>query len=487
MAKARASTKKANAATESGGIEIIGEGRYPLVPLSSITVVERPAEGEETSKLFFNPRSVSSFTPERMRQLQTAIRTDGLQQPPIVRATVSGGKITLVELIAGERRVRSLLGIQTNDMPCYDDDAIPPEKYKAGDSVISCGRFGIVNKHVGDLVHIDFEADSIGCKETKICQYVDVYPTVSGAKLYENVPCKVVYNCTDRKALRLAWTENNESEPLTISEEIALVERLERMGHKQEEIAEMLNSNVTWVSQTSNFRSQLPEEAFQKLLSGKLSRNTAVTFLSFAGDDRDTLYDGTVKVEQRESAEKIQTHTRQKEELEDEEDLNLSEAKEADKAGDDKAAAKLRRKAATAKKKAEKEAERLERAKKDSGVLKQGHVKQAATELGIQPKKAKVLDRDEIESVFVKGIMPYLDGEVDKVTGNKIPMMMAALVRRTARAIIDGCHDPLFPIREYMYDNDEWQRPADEGSGIDNEATDFDVDTSEEELEIPVE
>jgi hypothetical protein len=67
---------------ESGDMSII------QVPIEAIDIVERPQVGKEFAKIIYNPRSISSFTPERMNELQYSIRLDGLQQPPIVRASI---------------------------------------------------------------------------------------------------------------------------------------------------------------------------------------------------------------------------------------------------------------------------------------------------------------------------------------------------------------------------------------------------------------
>jgi transcriptional regulator with XRE-family HTH domain len=246
-----------------------------------------------------------------------------------------------------------------------------------------------------------------------------------------------------------------------MAEEISLVERLEKMGKKQDEIAEMLGSNVTWVSQTSNFRAQLPEEAFAQLLNGTMTRHVAVTLLSYAPEDRPELYQATLKAEQKETEEKIKHFKEEKERLEDEEELLLDDARQASAVGDKTTEAKALRKAASKGMKAEKASEKVEKAKNESGVIKQGHVKKGAAEAGIAPKKAKLLDRHEIEETFVKGILPFLKSKIDPQTGYEIPGEFAGIVRRTAMAILRGSHDTLEPIREYMYDNGIWERPED--------------------------
>jgi ParB-like chromosome segregation protein Spo0J len=495
-------------AHEDEGIQITSSGKFQMVPLTAIQIVERPEIHEESDVLFFNPRHLASFTQEKMDALAHSIRAEGLQQPPIVRAISNGRGISRIELIAGERRLRSCRLIFENDLPCFHEDAPQPSRYNIGDNVLHKGRFGVVAACNQDSVVVDFEADPINDAEQKLCNIEDVYPTISGSELYETVPCRVVHDCCDERALRLAFSENDKSEPLTISEEVALVERLERMGKKQDEIAEMLGSNVTWVSQTANFRRQLPDGAFDKLLTGQMARHVAVSFLSYPSEDRDSLFQASIEAERIETQQKIQAHQELKEQLEDEEDLQAAEADKAEAEGDHRKAKKARRKAATLAQKADKEAERLHRAKKESGTIKQGHVKDGASKTGILPKKAKPFDNDDIEETFVKGIIPYLDGDgVDEISGEYVPAELAAIVRRTALAILSRTRDPLHPIREFMIDSGKWvlsdseneaesyddeEQPEDDDfphaaftkdKGLDNEVTDFDAADDDDDLD----
>jgi hypothetical protein len=452
--------------------------KFSLIPLSEIDIVERPAEGEENEKLFFNPRGPSSFTPDRMMQLQYSIRTDGIQQPPIVRLNEDS-----YQLIAGERRIRSCQSIVENDLPCFDEDNPRRDSYDKGDVVLYKGRFGTVIKELSDEIIVDFNDDCVGSQERKNCPIEDVFATVSGSELYENVPCKIVTDCSDQRALRLAFTENDQSEPLTIAEEVALVERLSRSGLKQEEIAELLGSNITWVCQTGNFRSQLPNKAFDKLIKGEMTRHVAVNFLSYSPDDREELFEATLEAETQETQEKISELTEEKERFEDEEEIAISDAIKADDDGDEKTARKLRKKAAGLASKATKAAGRLERVKRDKGNIKQGHVKSGAKAKGLQPKKIKSLDKNDIETIFVDGIQEFLEGEgVCEITGESVPAEYAAIVLSTAKAIIAGISDPIHPIREYMCEIGVWELPKRKKKN--KEEVSFDEDAIEEDETI---
>ena len=328
---------------KSKGVTISGEGKYPLVPIKNIEIVERPKPGE--IKLFYNPRSPESFDPESMRKLRTAIQIDGLQQPLLVRAITEKDIVTAIHLIAGERRLRSVRELIDLEAPCYDDKNPVPAKYKAGEWVICHCELAQVKSGKNGTYEVAFTRnDKI---ETLTVPYADLLPTVSAAKLYAHVPCYVHYNCDDRRALRLAFDENQRHEPLTTREEVELVERLVMAGYKQEDIVEMIDQNVTWVSQTASFRTQLPEDAFQKLLAGKLARNGAVNILSFAPEDRQALYDATVKAEEVDRQAAIVSLKRDQEHHEDAHDIAQHQAKKAGKAGNTKAEKKSAKKAAS--------------------------------------------------------------------------------------------------------------------------------------------
>lgn len=455
-----------SSATRTGkksGINIRKSGKYSLVLLDDITIVERPAIGEESSKLFYNPRDLESFTPEEMAKLEYSIRVDGLRQPPEVRAISEHGNVVRVELMSGERRVRSCTKIRDEDLPCFDAEAPKPKRFSKDAVVVYKGRFGTVVSHSGASVSVTFN-DDIG-RETKECDYSEVYPTVSGAKHYNDVWCLVHFDCSDERAIRLAFTENDNSLPLNVKEEINLVERLVRTVKpdgsllSQDEIAEILGSNITWVSQTLSFRNSLPKEVFDKLVKGEIVRNVAVCFLSYPQEDRSTLFKSAAVEEQKETAEKIKTNRIAKETSEDEEELHLATAKKAEQAGNTKLAEKARRKAGTAKNRAEKAAERLNRATSESGHIKQGHIKRGAAAANLSPRKAKSLDKDEIDAIFIRGMQKYvIGGEIDPETGNEIPTDLAEIVKHTALAIVNGSHDPIAPIRNYMRESGQWEQ-----------------------------
>lgn len=473
---AKGKTRIAKNSDATPQMAVLGDGgKYPLVSLKSINVVERP-KGETDSKLFFNPREEGSFTEESIGKLRDSIRKVGLQQPPIVRVEVDGDKITSTELIAGERRIRSLRSIVENKLPCYDEDSRQPAVYKKGDVVLWTIHFGRVISHKNGVVKIDLYEDALGEHD---CPEVEVHPTTPGDELYSFVPCKVVHNCDDQRALKLAFIENKESEPLTVQEEINLVSRLTKRGLKQDDIARLLGSNVTWVSQTGNFESELPKGAYQKLIDGTMARNVAVAILSYRPEDRQRIFEASLQVAKEETTKAIVTHREEKEKLEDEQDLLLDEAKQAEKKGDATKAARAARKAGIAASRAKKAAERQARAEEESGKLKQGHLKAGATKVGAQTKKVRALERDEIVSLYIVPLEKCLgDKVVDEVSGQVIPDQYIALVLATAQAIVLGNREPFSIIRNQMVEEGAWEAVEEKSS-----STIEDYTTEDDEFE----
>jgi ParB-like chromosome segregation protein Spo0J len=456
--------------------------KYPLIQLDSIKIVDRP---EESSKqIFFNPRSLASFTAEKMKALAYSIRTDGLQQPPIVRATQTNDNIENVELIAGERRIRSCLSLFANDEACYSDELDRPKLFKKDDIVLYKGRFGEVVKQQDGIVVVNFEEDEFGEEEQIECDYLSCFPTIGAKKLYEKIPCKVIYDCEDERALRLAFMENDQSEPLTIAEEISLVERLENSGYKQADISALLGANISWVSQTSNFQAKLPQKAYEKLLQGEITRHVAVSLMSYAEDKRESIFEAAIEAEKIETQNKINKNRIDLAKAQDELEIQAELESEAESAGDEAVLQRARRRSASASKKVANANAKSKRTVSESGHVRQGHLKAASAKTGIRSKKPKMLDRADIEDIFIASIADYIEGDAeDPETGEIVPADMAGIVRRTALAILESVRDPLSPIRDHMFDTGQWSMADEDDDEEDYEDEDEDEEDYEGEEE----
>lgn len=387
------------------------DDQYPLIETSQILIVERPEDGKGEEPLFFNPRSLESFTPDEMAELMGSIQQDGLQQPPIVRIFTQNGQrdgdVTKIELVAGERRLRSIQRLIADDALCQTEDGEQP-----------------------------------------------------ASVVFKSIPCKVYYNITDERALRLAFIENGQHKSLSTKEEIALVERLTRRGLKQDEIAGVLGTNVTWVSQTSNFRDELPEAAFGRLLDGKLSRHVAVKMLSYKKEDRGALFDEMVKVEkeEREAAQaKLQA---EKEQAEDDEDLAARKEQQAIKERDGAEAKRQQRKQTQARRRQGEIKEKEEKLDSEKDQLRQGTLQKAGQRAGIAPKKAQILTKSMIEQFYVELTGKWIDnGKIDPITKQEMPEDVLKVVRATSHAILTGQHDPGRLVRQIMVERGEWTLP----------------------------
>lgn len=455
--------KLSKSAKSSGGVKVSAADQYSLVPVDSIVIVPKPQD-ENDDRLFYNPRGDDHFSPEKLLSLSYSIRLDGLMEPLVGRpvyTNTKNQKLDFVELIAGERRTRAIREIiVANDLPCFDEGAEKPKTFKSGAIVLHKSRFGKVVKQTSDIVSILFEANLGQPEETLDCGYKDVYPTASGKKLYQMVPIKLVPNCSDERAVRLNWVENGEGEPLDTKDEIFRIERLSKR-FDQREIANLLGTNVTFVSQTACFRQQLPPEAFQYLMSGRMARHLAVKMLSYAKDDRQRYFDTMKAIEAEESAAEIEDHKRKQADLEDAADLTADSAVKAAASGDAEKAQRLARKAKSLEAKAAKEKARRERAESEQGTIKQGHAQRAAAAANVAPRRAKVLPPEQIKDKFVQEMLRYgTEKLIDPVTGQTVPCDYACIVRRTAMAILNGEYDPLVPIRDYMIDNGNWEEVA---------------------------
>jgi hypothetical protein len=490
---------KATQSKKSQGASSRQGKKFIEIPYSQISLPPRPAPGEELSVLFYNPRPLEEVLDARkLNKLIRSIRLDGLIENPVLNIVTDPSDRTQTlkaELLAGERRYHAIGRIIAEKLPCVDDDAPKPSQFASGAIVNYKNRFGVVASHEEgtNVVVVTFDDeynDDAGKGEQEI-PYVDVFPTRPGDEVHANITCKLYYDLTDERKMRISFNENENSDPLSVKAEVDLVERMLAMGYKQQQVAYILDTNITFISQRSSFRTQLPAAAFEKLMAGKMAAHVAVNILSYKTEHRQAYFDRMEKVERRNSAQMIQQHRADQEKFEDEAEEHESNARKAEKTGDPGAATRERRKAQSAASKASRSKERKEKAESEAGTIRQGHAHQAAAELGITPRTAKIVPKEQIEDHYVKGMAKYVTGDVkDPVCGEIIPGDKASIVRRTAKAILEGILDPLAIIREYMVENGEWAVPDETGAATATATKSAPVpqmvpDKAEDEDEIP--
>lgn len=371
---------------------------YPLVDLLSIKVVERPPEGD-LKQIFYNPRSLESFTPNEMNDLKQSIIKDGLQQPLIVRILTEDksktGAIKAIELIAGERRYRTIRSLYQSNIQCYSPD-----------------------------------------QDTQ----------VSAQELYNKVPCKVYYNISDEKALSLAWTENQKRKDLSIKEEIVVIERLVLSGKSVKEVADLLNTNITMVSQFSNFRKELPKEAFEKLVTGKLAKHVAVKLLSYNPEDRQKLFDAALEAEAEDTEQLADDLSFELEELEDAVDMQ----EELDPTANKKSVLE---------KKIEVVKTKLDKTLNEKGVIKQGALIKGAKKISVKPKKGNLATEDlDTHQFYVKLTTSWLkNGKIDPLTKQQVPPDVLEIIAETAKSILASEGNPMNIVHRVMVARGKWE------------------------------
>jgi ParB-like chromosome segregation protein Spo0J len=378
-------------------------------PLDRIQIATR-----NDSDLFFNPRSLDSFNPKEMSDLTDSIQNLGLIKPLAVRVwTNDDDQIVAAQIIAGERRLRAIHKLCEENRPCKD-------------------------------------------RRTK--------RIVPARELYAQATCHIYYDIDDVEALKIAWHENEHHRKLTTREEVELVERMLRNNMTQEQIVEFLDTNATWVSQTANFRNELPPAAFERLLSGQMTRNVAIHLLGLHPEDREAVFLQGIRVAEAESATKIKDLGSKQILAEDAALLLESDARDADERGDDVAAKKLRRRAGQVDSKAKEIKEKKKQAVSDKGRVSQGHIVVAQQALDVSPRrhaarKAKVVSTKQFFVDLPKTWLTMKE-KVDPLTKKAYPKECISFLHSVGEAIIGGSDDPGQVIRDHLIDIGVWEAPV---------------------------
>lgn len=210
---------------------------------------------ERLQGAFWNARQ--SLVNEDLVSLRESIRDVGLNVPPVVRELADG----TYELIAGERRIRSLRWLIENKVPCFD---------KA-----SQGR-------------------------------------TPAQKLYKTVQCRVEVDCDDKRASQLSVSENLERE--NVSDVDLMQYCLDLVSLKSEhgeplytrkEIEEIIHRSATWISQTLSLH-ELSDRAKELLGNGTLPRTTALYLLKLEPEAVDKVLDRAEEIAAQVKAAELQ-------------------------------------------------------------------------------------------------------------------------------------------------------------------------------------
>lgn len=430
-----------------------------MIALDDIQIAERPEEGEDF--LFYNPRSLESFDQESMDELVHSICLDGLQQFPIVRRLEDENGQPIFQLVAGERRIRALHRIVDEDLPCYNPN-INKEKveFSEGKIVIYDNQFCQIEQ-INEDGTLELKAVGLygdGSGEIYSSVYVDqVEPTSNGSHVYSFVPCKVNV-CDDEKALRTAFIENEQHKRLTVAEEIALVERLKKQGYTNKQIANLLNKNEVWVSQTINFRNKLPADAFKSLMRGEITRGVATALCDYKPEERDKVFKQAVQISQEERRQQLSEIEQDQESQEELIELADEEQRIAEEQGNIQAAQQAEKVKQDAAERLAQLEQRKKKLNQHGGRVKTAHVKKAAAKVKASKNNARMLKKEEVIQNYINILAGYLEqfestSDVsslpqDESTGQRYSYEMLVAALYTAKGIIEGTSDPLQAIRD---------------------------------------
>lgn len=198
------------------------------VPLSSIQYPDRAKDH------FANPRQVKGFEEGKIQSLANSIKKLGLLQSIGIREMPDGTN----QLIWGERRCRAITLLVEKKEEVFDP-------------------------------------------ETQTLRLA--------SEVYEEIPCRILRNCTDEQAIQSAWVENNEHEDLSQADVMDLCDRLHEYGYSRKEICDLLNVSESWLSVTFSFKEKLPTHLYNQLRTGQITRSFAAKILSQPAELRNEL------------------------------------------------------------------------------------------------------------------------------------------------------------------------------------------------------
>jgi hypothetical protein len=208
-----------------------------------------------------NPRKRKGFDPESMRELADSIAQDGLLKNLLLRQIPDPDNPTkkLFELVAGERRTRALLTLVEEDRVVF-------------------------NQETGEHA--------------------------PASEVYKVVRCLVQGKCDDRRAVRLAFIENDKQIPLSDADVIDLCATLETQGMSRKDQAELLGKSQAWLSHTHGFAQRLTPENYERLRSGEINRSVAQKLMDYEPEVQAPIIEAanTIATERHEATkEKVET------------------------------------------------------------------------------------------------------------------------------------------------------------------------------------
>ena len=206
------------------GVEHIRGNLYRV----QISLIQFAQQSDEGGLAFFNPRFVladskpKGFSKEEMNELREAIRTEGLENPLLLRLVEIDGEQVL-QLVGGERRKRCLDKLISDEEECYDPAS---ESWK------------------------------------------------SASDMYGFVECRI-NEMDDQSAYKYAFSENERAIGIGEGATVALINEFRKASWTDEQIFQTTGKSSAWLRET-DILLNLDESTFKSLSTNEINRTAAL-------------------------------------------------------------------------------------------------------------------------------------------------------------------------------------------------------------------
>lgn len=380
-----------------------------LIPINEIAYSRRTANIKDQVGPF-NPRQEAGFDVRSMEELESSIREDGLLEYPNVRPVKNG-----FQLLAGERRLRAINNLVKRDDLVYDE---------ATDK------------------------------------------KVRASVLYETVPCRVVKNADDMRAIRIAVQENGLHHAVSERDLVDLCEWMldqDSPDHEgkmtRKDVSEKLGKSEAWLCHTLAFKTKLDQKTLAQLFDGEINRSFAIRLMEFPEDRRDDVKQAAFEVAQNrfEVAQERAEAEVAEAEVAHEQAVLISNTGGKNS---DSATARVDR----TKKRIAKAKDRVKVVEEQGVQLCQSDLDKGALQIGVDPVGTKGLSTKQLHDRWIDQLDESLAKEKVRCpkTQRVFPKRDILLVRAIAQAIADGGKNPLDALASFYMDQGGWGQFGDE-------------------------
>lgn len=193
-----------------------------------ISLIQFAQQSEDGGLAFFNPRFVlanskpKGLTKDEMNELREAIRTEGLENPLLLRRVEIDGEQVL-QLVGGERRKRCLDKLIADEEECFDPAS---ETWK------------------------------------------------SASEMYGFVECRI-NEMDDQSAYKYAFSENERAIGIGDGATVALINEFRKASWTDEQILQTTGKSSSWLRET-DILLNLDESTFKSLSTNEITRAAAL-------------------------------------------------------------------------------------------------------------------------------------------------------------------------------------------------------------------